>query len=143
MINKLFCIVVVLGTILLSACSTEKTEQKVIEDKTVQDKVIIDDSSTELNLFELTAKEEEVYDNFQKDLDLKHLSELKPISIAKLYVKAGFDKKYDVKYALYRDREGDVYWSKEEDEKIPETHRGSDEQIMKHFKNILNIQNLL
>ena len=136
MINKYFYIVVVLGTILLSACSTEKTEQKVMEDETVEDKVMVDGSNTELNLFELSAKEEEVYSNFQKDLNLKHLSGLEPISIAKLYVKAGFDKKYDVQYALYTDREGYVQWSKEEDEKIPESHRGSDEQIIKQFKNI-------
>ena len=136
MINKHFYIVVVLGTILLSACSTEKTEQKVMEDKIVEDKVNVDGSSTELSLFELSTKEEEVYSNFQKDLDLKHLSELEPISIAKLYVKAWFDKKYDVEYALYTDREGYVQWSKEEDEKIPESHRGSDEQIIKQFKNI-------
>jgi hypothetical protein len=136
MINKYFYIVVVLGTILLSACSAEKTEQKVIEDKTVEDKVIVDDSSIELNLFELSAKEEEVYSNFQKDLDLKHLSELEPISIAKLYVKAGYDKKYDVEYALYTDREGYVQWSKEEDAKIPESHIGSDERIINQFKNI-------
>ncbi|MEI4771917.1 RNA polymerase subunit sigma [Psychrobacillus sp. FJAT-51614] len=136
MINKYFYIVLVLGTILLSACSAEKTEQKVIVDKTVEDIVIADGSSTELNQFELSAKEEEVYRNFQKDLDLKHLSELEPISIAKLYVKAGIDKKYDVEYALYTDREGYIQWSKEEDEKIPVSHRGSDEQIIKQFKNI-------
>ena len=136
MINKYFCIVVVLGTILLSACSAEKTEQKVIEDKTVEDKVIVDGSTTELNLFELSAKEEEVYSNFQKDLNLKHLNGLEPISIAKLYVKAGFDKKYDVQYALYTDREEYVQWSKEEDKKIPISDRGSNAQNMKLFKNI-------
>ncbi|MFE6169390.1 RNA polymerase subunit sigma [Viridibacillus arvi] len=136
MINKYFYTVVVIGSILLSACSAEKTEQKVIEDKTVDDKAIVDDSSSELTIFELSAKEEEVYSNFQKDLNLKHLFELEPISIAKLYVKAEFDKKYDVVYALYTDRAGHVQWSKEEDEKIPESHRGSDEQIVKKFKNI-------
>ncbi|WHZ02593.1 RNA polymerase subunit sigma [Neobacillus sp. YX16] len=135
MINKYFCIVVVVGTILLSACSAEKTEQKVIEDKTVEDKVIVDDT-TELNLIELSSKEEEGYSNFQKDLNLKHLSGLEPISIAKLYIKAGFDKKYDVQYALYTDREGYVQWSKEEDEKIPESDRGSDVQNIKQFNNI-------
>jgi len=138
MINRCFYTVVVLGTMLLSACSMEKTEQNVIEDKTAGDKVIVDNSnsSTELTLFALSAKEEEVYSNFQKDLNLKHLSELEPISIAKLYVKAEFDKKYDVVYALYTDREGHVQWSKEEDEEIPESHRSSDEQIVEQFKDI-------
>ncbi|WP_230203610.1 RNA polymerase subunit sigma [Bacillus massiliigorillae] len=126
----------ILGTILLSACSEEKTEQNVIENKTVNDKVIVDDSSNELTPFELSAKEEEVYSQFQKDLSLKHLSEFEPISIAKLYVKARLDKTYDVVYALYTDREGYVQWSKEEDEKIPESHRGSAKQIIKQFKNI-------
>ncbi|WP_260631666.1 RNA polymerase subunit sigma [Neobacillus niacini] len=135
MINKYFCIVVIAGTILLSACSEEKTEQKAIEDKTVEDKVIVDDAA-ELPLFELTAKEEEVYSDFQKDFNLKHLNGLEPISIAKLYVKAVFDKKYDVQYALYTDREGYVQWSKEEDERIPESDRGSDEQNIKKFNNI-------
>jgi hypothetical protein len=136
MFNKYFGIVVVLGAILLSACSVEKTEQIVKKDKTVEDKVIVDSSIGELNLFELSAKEEEVYINFQKDLDVKHLSGLEPVSIAKLYVKAGFDKNYDVQYALYTDREGYVQWSKEEDIKIPETHRGTDEQKIKQFKTI-------
>ncbi|MGX6443544.1 RNA polymerase subunit sigma [Neobacillus sp. K501] len=135
MINKYFCILVVVGTIILSACSAEKTEQKGIQDKTVEEKVIVDDT-TELNLFDLSAKEEEVYSYFQKDLNLKHLSGLEPKSIAKLYVKAGFDKKYDVQYALYTDREGYVHWSKEEDEKIPESDRGSEELNIKKFNNI-------
>jgi bisphosphoglycerate-independent phosphoglycerate mutase (AlkP superfamily) len=136
MVHKYFGIVVVLGAILLSACSVEKTEQKVKENTTVEDKVIVDSSTTELNPFELSAKEEEVYFNFQNDINLKHLSGLEPKSIAKLYVKAGFDKKYDVQYALYTDREGYVQWSKEEDKKIPESDRGSDEQNIKRFKNI-------
>jgi len=135
MINKYFCIVVVVGTILLTACSEQKTEQNVIEDKTVEDKVVVDDTA-KLSLFELTAKEEEVYSVFQKDLNLKHLIGLEPISVAKLYVKAGIDKKYDVQYALYTDREGYVQWSEEEDEKIPDSDRGSKEQTIKKFNNI-------
>jgi hypothetical protein len=136
MVHKYFGIVVVLGTILLSACSTEKTEQKAKENTTVEDKKIVDISTTELNPFDLSAKEEVVYSNFQNDLNLNHLSGVEPIGIAKLYVKAGFDKKYDVQYALYTDREGYVQWSNEEDKKIPESDRGSDEQNRKQFKNI-------
>ncbi len=136
MVNKYFVIVFVIGTILFSACSVEKTAQKVKEDKTVEDKVVIDNSTSGLNLFELSAKEVEAYSNFKQDLNLNHLSGLEPISIAKLYVRAGFDKKYDVQYALYIDREGFVQWSKEEDNKIPESDRGTDEQNIKRFKNI-------
>lgn len=126
---------IIFGTILLSACSEEKIEHKVIDDETVEDEVIIGDTN-QLSIFELSAKEEEVYSNFQEDLNLEHLSGLEPITIAKLYVKAGFDKKYDVQYALYTDREGYVQWSKEEDEKIPESDRGSDEQNIKQFNDI-------
>lgn len=136
MFNRNFSILVVLGTMLLSACNMEKTEQKVEKDITVGDEVIVDNSTIELKLFELSTKEEEAYSNFQKDLNLKHLSGLEPISIAKLYVKAGFDKKYDVQYTLYTDREGYVQWSKEEDKKIPESDRGSVEQNIKQFENI-------
>ena len=136
MFNKNFSILVVLGTMLLSACNMGKTEQKVERDITVEDKVNVDNPTIELKLFELSTKEEEAYSNFQKDLNLKHLIGLEPISIAKLYVKAGFDKKYDVQYTLYTDREGYVQWSKEEDKKIPESDRGSVEQHIKQFKNI-------
>jgi hypothetical protein len=90
----------------------------------------------DMTVFELSAKEKEAYSHFQKDLNLKHLSDLAPINIAKLYVSAVLDKKYDVQYALYTDREGYVQWSKEEDEKIPESDRGSFEQTINNFKNI-------
>lgn len=136
MLKKCFCIVVVLGTFLFSACSFGKKEQKVIENNSVEDKIIVDTLNTELNLIELSGKEEEVYSKFQKDLSIKNLSGLEPISIAKLYIRAGFEKKYDVQYALYTDRVGYVQWSKEEDEKIPESDRGSNEQFIKQYKNI-------
>lgn len=62
---------VVLVTLLLSSCSLDKTEQKEKEAKTVEEKVMVVDSpTTELNLFELSVKEEEVYKKFQKDLNL-------------------------------------------------------------------------
>jgi len=102
----------------------------------IKDEVIVDRPTDELTEYELSTKEKEAYSNFQKDLNLKHLSGLEPISIAKLYVKAGFDKNYDVQYALYTDREGYVQWSKEDDKKIPESDRGSNEQNIKQFKNI-------
>ncbi|WP_225228676.1 hypothetical protein [Bacillus sp. PS06] len=91
-------------------------------------------SSPEVKTFELSDIEKEAYHLFQTDLDLKHLDGLEPISIAKLYVQAGFDKKYDVEYALYTDREGYVQWSKEDHEEIPEAHRASEE----HYINLFN-----
>ncbi|MCJ8013080.1 M56 family metallopeptidase [Paenibacillus sp. KQZ6P-2] len=84
----------------------------------------------------LSAKEQEVYNNFQKDLNEQHLNGLEPISIAKLYVQAKLDNKYDVEYALYTDREGFVQWTKEDDEKIPDSDRGTEEQVLSTFKNI-------
>lgn len=136
MLKKYFGIAVIMGTILLSACNVEKTEQTITEDKTVTNDAIVDSSATELTLFQLSANEEEIYSHFQKDLNLQHLSGLEPITIAKFYILAGFDKKYDIQYALYTDRADHVQWSIEDDRKIPETDRGSDEQIIKQFKNI-------
>lgn len=136
MFKKYFSIWVVLGTMVLSACNMEKTGQKVEKDIPVEDEVNANHSTSELKLFELSTKEEEAYSNLQKDLNVKQLRGLAPISIAKLYVKAGFEKKYDVQYTLYTDRQGYVQWSKEEDKKIPESDRGSVEQNIKQFKNI-------
>ena len=122
------------GIILLTACSLEKTTTK--EDKAVEEKVIVDSTATEFTLFELSDEEKNAYNDFQKDLNLEHLRRLEPISIAKLYVKTIVDKKYDVQYALYTDREEHIQWSKEDDEKIPISDRASSEQAVKQFKNI-------
>jgi hypothetical protein len=84
----------------------------------------------------LSAKEQEVYTNFLKDLNEQHLKGLEPISIAKLYVQSQLDNKYDVAYALYTDREGFVQWTEEEDEKIPHSDRGTKEQVLNTFKGI-------
>ena len=134
MIKKYMGIACISGAILLTACSVEKTDTK--EAKTVEDKVIVDSSVAEVNLFELSNEEENVYNDFQKDLNLEHLRRLEPISIAKLYVKSIVDKKNDVQYALYTDREEYILWSKEDDKKIPDSDRGSIEQVVKQFKNI-------
>lgn len=75
---------------------------------------------------------------FKKDLNIEHLSGLDSVSVAKLYVQAVVDKNYDVKYALYTDREEYILWSKEEDQNIPESDRGSKEQLIKQFSNIDN-----
>lgn len=90
----------------------------------------------EASNFKLSAKEKEVYSNFQEDLNEQQLKELEPISIAKLYVQARLDNKHDVVYALYTDRNGYVQWTKEEDQKIPDSDRGTKEQILKTFNNI-------
>ncbi|MGO0062982.1 RNA polymerase subunit sigma [Brevibacillus fluminis] len=84
----------------------------------------------------LSAKEQEAYASFQKNLDDTQLIGLEPLSIAKLYVQARLDQKHDVVYALYTGKNGYVQWTKEEDEKIPDSDRGSTEQIRKNFHNI-------
>jgi hypothetical protein len=86
--------------------------------------------------FKLSAREQEVYNNFQKDLNEQHLKVLEPISIAKLYVQARLDNKNDVVYALYTDKNGHVEWTKEEHEKFSNSDSGTKEQILKTFNNI-------
>lgn len=113
--------------ILLIGCADEQIEEKNLEP--------ISTAGNLENGF-LTEKEREAYENFKKDFDLTYLKDLEPISVAKLYVHAGFEKKYDVQYALYTDREEYVRWSKEEDEQISEKDRGTDEQNTKVFANI-------
>jgi hypothetical protein len=58
------------------------------------------------------------------------------VSIAKIYVQAALDKEYDVQYALYTDRPNYVRWSKEKDEQIPESDRGTKEQLLQTFSGI-------
>lgn len=87
-------------------------------------------------LFELTELEKLVYNKFKINLDPKELLNIEPISIAKLYVYADYHQEYEVKYALYTDREGSIMWSAEEDKNIPISHRENQEQIIERFKNI-------
>lgn len=103
-----------------------------------QETEIIEEPQTPVKLFELSGAEELAYSNFQKDFDLSYLKGLEPLSIAKLYVQAGIDEKYDLQYALYTDREELISWSKEEDEAIPKADRGTKEQQLKTFNNIDN-----
>jgi hypothetical protein len=112
------------------------TEAKSTTSSKGPNDIINDDNIASICPFELTHNEVKAYESFQSDLNLKHLEGLGPISIAKLYVKAGFDKKYNVQYALYTDRSEYVLWSKEEDEKIPESDRGTNEQNHLLFKNL-------
>ena len=87
-------------------------------------------------LFELTELEKQVYNNFKINFDPKELVNLEPISIAKLYIYAGYSQDYGLQYALYTDREGHIQWSDEEDKSIPIAHRGNQEQIIEMYKNI-------
>jgi hypothetical protein len=97
---------------------------------------IYPDTNPDVISFTLTPDEEVIYQKFLQDLDEKNLKGLNPISIAKLYVQAQIDKRYDAEYALYTDREGFVLWTKEDDEKIPERDRGTIVQALTTFNNI-------
>ncbi|MFD1205329.1 hypothetical protein ACFQ38_09465 [Sporosarcina contaminans] len=80
--------------------------------------------------------EQKVYDRFMLTHDVNELSGLEPISIAKLYVYASYHQDFETVYALYTDREDRILWSKEEDETIPLSDRGTPEQILQTFRNI-------
>lgn len=117
--------------LLVVGCSNEPMEQ--IETSTITDESSGNKDATD---FKLSAKEQDVYNKFQKDMNEQHLNGQEPISIAKLYVQARLDNKNDVVYALYTDKKGHVQWTKEEDGKLPNSDRGTTEQILKTFNNI-------
>ncbi|MFD0590968.1 RNA polymerase subunit sigma [Paenibacillus sp. GCM10027627] len=84
----------------------------------------------------LSIDEYEAYASFQNDLDEQKLKDLEPISVAKMYVLARWDQNHKAAYALYTDKSGHVQWTKEEDEQIPESDRGTKVQIYKQFNGI-------
>lgn len=116
---KVFAILLVLSLFLIG-CS-DNNEKKSVADKKYQI---------------LTNAEQQIYQEFQQSLDINKLKDVEPISIAKFYFQAGIDKKHDVEYALYTDREDYIRWSKEEDEKIPEKHRGTKDYLLGISKNL-------
>lgn len=97
---------------------------------------VFPETNSDVIRFTLTPEEEVIYQKFLLDLDEQHLQGLNPVSIAKLYVQAQLDKRYDAVYALYTDREGYVRWTKEEDERIPESDRGTITQALTTFNHI-------
>lgn len=80
--------------------------------------------------------EQQVYDKFKLNHDVKELAGLKPISIAKMYAYASYHEEFETAYALYTDRENHILWSKEEDEQIPLADRGTSEQVLQTFRNL-------
>ena len=133
MFNKRLIVLLSSGALLLAACTANNSEEPISEKLTTKKENVV---VHELPVVELSPDEEERYISFTKDLNLEHLEGLEPKSVAKMYVQAVLDKNYDVQYALYTDREEAVQWSKEEDQSIPETHRGTNEQNRKLFNNI-------
>lgn len=90
----------------------------------------------------LTESEQKIYDELIQKLDKQKLNGLEPLSIAKLYVQASYDKQDDLQYFLYTTREGHVQWSKEEHDQFSKkdqqlydakTQLGNDKRV---FQNI-------
>ncbi|WP_246625237.1 hypothetical protein [Fictibacillus nanhaiensis] len=86
----------------------------------------------------LTTEEKAILEKLKEDLNENHLRNLSPISIAKIYVEANLQRRNDVVYALYTDQKDLIRWTKDEDENIPDSDRGSTEQIIKQFNNLEN-----
>lgn len=83
--------------------------------------------------FTLTPEEGKAYHEFSQDPTEAHLKDLSPISIAKIYVQASLDERYDLVYEMYTDRPEYVRWTKEEDAKIPQSDRGTRDDILSTF----------
>ena len=91
-------------------------------------------------IFELTDEEYKAYELIRKDKNEEHLLGLSPISVAKLYIQASFDKDYETEYALYdtTDVINGVGWTLEEHLKIKENDRWTKEQIYEYLVPLIN-----
>lgn len=57
------------------------------------------------------------------------------MSVAKLYIHASYLGDREVEYALYTDQEEFIQWSQAEDQAIPESDRGTPEQLTQQYRN--------
>ncbi|RAZ81272.1 hypothetical protein [Planococcus halotolerans] len=89
-------------------------------------------------VFELTPEELAAYENFSADFDTAHLKDLDPISVAKLYVWAGYNQNYEVEYELLTDREESIMWSKEEHLDMSQDFKSTPQEVLALFNNIEN-----
>ncbi|QHJ70014.1 hypothetical protein [Planococcus halotolerans] len=106
-------------------------------DEETEDVPIEEENETAADgVFELTPEELTVYEKFSADFDTAHLKDLSPISVAKLYVWAGYNQNYEVEYELLTDRDESVMWDKEYHLAIPESDRMSPEKALEYFRNI-------
>ena len=88
-------------------------------------------------VFELTPEELAAYENFSADFDTAHLKDLAPLSVAKLYIWAGYNQNYEVEYELYTDREESVMWSKEEHmDMAQDDFNSTPQEVLALFNNI-------
>lgn len=110
---------------------SQADEENVIAPNEEKENVIAEDG-----VFKLTPEELAAYEKFSVDFDTAHLKELEPISVAKLYVWAGYNQNYEVGYELLTDREESIMWDKEYHLAIPTEHRGKPEEEIEFFRNI-------
>lgn len=91
-------------------------------------------------IFELTDEEYKAYELIKKDKNEEHLRGLSPISVAKLYIQANFDKDYETEYALYDtdDVINGVGWTLEEHMKITENDHMTKEKIYENLVPLIN-----
>ena len=134
----ILCSILVIGTACQGSEPIAKTpaERKVETPETLTEK---ENVSAEF-IFELTDEEYKAYELIRKDKNEEHLLGLSPISVAKLYIQASFDKDYETEYALYdtTDVINGVGWTLEEHLKIKENDRWTKEQIYEYLVPLIN-----
>lgn len=91
-------------------------------------------------IFELSDEEYKAYQLIRKDKNEEHLLGLSPISVAKLYIQANFDKDYETEYSIYDtdDVKDGVGWTLEEHLKIPESDHMTKEYIYEYLVPLIN-----
>ncbi|PKH12197.1 hypothetical protein [Planomicrobium sp. MB-3u-38] len=116
-----------------SEANKEKEDAAKEEENTPNEE---ENETADDGVFELTPEEMGAYENFSADFDTAHLKDLDPVSVAKLYVWAGYNQNYEVEYELLTDREESIMWSKEEHLAMPNEHRAKPEDSIIFFRNI-------
>ena len=86
--------------------------------------------------FKLDEQEKLAYDLFKQNHSSKHLKDIPPLSIAKLYVQAQLDNDPETEYALYTTRPEHVRWSKAEHLQYSSKFSSSSEEILAAFQGI-------
>lgn len=86
--------------------------------------------------FKLDEQEMLAYELFKQNHSSKHLKDLPPLSIAKLYVQARLDSDPETEYALYTTRSEHVRWSKAEHIQDSSEFSSSSEEILAAFQGI-------
>lgn len=83
----------------------------------------------------LDSAERNVYSSLKFEPEGEHVQGLSPMSVAKLYIHALYERDYDIAYALYTDRNDHIQWSKSDDAQIPEADRPTLAQVKQQFRN--------